>query len=183
MGTSVRLLLVVSLVCVLQGLHACMHYWLHCGHASSHKRNHKLLVAVFKVPLSCGADLCSCLSSPSSAHLASVSLTCGPCCYLIWQHSFLIDHVTSLTGCLSLSVSPDCCYAFILEFLLCCLCLFFLSHTILLNLTWPSASSGTSSFWQCFEHVQWGHDVDSDNHMFCVHAHWVQSRQTDTRTD
>ena len=45
--------------------------------------------------------------------------------------ALLIDHVTSLTGYLSLSISPDCCYAFILEFLLSCLLtmwLFFLSR-------------------------------------------------------
>ena len=129
----------------------------------------ELLVVVSEVPLSGGANLWS----------SSEFCTLGICFSYLWSlplsylAALLIDNVASLTGCRSLSVSPDCCYAFILEFLLSCLWLFFLSHTIRLNLTWPSASSGTSSFWQCFEHVQWGHDVDSDNHMFCVHAHWV----------
>ena len=52
-----------------------------------------------------------------------------------------------------------------------------------LDLTWPSASSRMSLFWQCSEHVQWGHDIYSDNHVFCMHAHCVQSGQTDTQID
>ena len=103
----------------------CMHYWLHCGHASSHKPNHKLLVAVSEVPLSCDADLCSCLSFRSSPHSAFVSyLWTLPLSYLA---ALLIDDITSLTGCLSLFISPNCSYTFILEFLLICLWLFFLS--------------------------------------------------------
>ena len=59
-GASVRSLLAVSSVCVLQGhvnsfrhsvLHVCMHYWLHCGHTSSNKRNFELHVTVSEVPL------------------------------------------------------------------------------------------------------------------------------------
>ena len=142
-----------------------------------------LLVAVSKVPLSHGADLCSCLSFPSSAHSASVSFTCGPWYLAVPLHAldwscssprYLADRLPLSCLSCSLSVSPDCCYACFVEFILSCSCsvlsVLCVSH---LASTHSQAYSGSSPN-MCNDRQSW-------NHVFHTHAYYVQPGQTDTQ--
>ena len=103
-------------------------------------------------------------------HTQHVSLTWGPCHYHICHGSvlfagvLLINHVTLLAHADRMPpivCKPGYCYVCILEFLL----------------------SGLSSFWQRYEHVLCGHDVNNCNsHVLCARGHCVQTRHMDTWT-
>ena len=151
-----------------------------------------LLLFPGEMPLSRGTNLCSCLSFPSSAHSAFVSLTCGPCCYLIWQclaRSWSITLPRWQTAGLPLIV---CSYICILEFLLSCFCVVLsvscvsmsprLARSISLGLHADELVLVVLMFWACA--MRTWHRLDNcDNHVFCTHAHCVQPCMIDdTRT-